>query len=116
MLIFLTVFFLSHYKKHWSNETETICLINSVLVLYIKRVKEEKALLQDPKSLLMWDAFKAQLTTKVEDTLASYGIEAVMVPKNMTQLLHRSHHKWQLKFYLTRIYFYFFFIKAFTNL
>ena len=87
MLIFLTVFFLSHYKKHWSNETETVRLINSVLVSYIKRVEEEKALPRDPKSLLKWDAFKAQSTKKVEDTLVSYNIEAVMVPNNMTHLL-----------------------------
>ena len=50
-------------------------------------MKEEKALPQDHKGLLIWDAFKAQSTTKVEDTLASYSIETVMVPKNMTHLL-----------------------------
>ena len=50
-------------------------------------MKEEKALLRDQKSLLIWYAFKAQSTTKVEDTLASYGVEPVMVPKNMTYLL-----------------------------
>ena len=50
-------------------------------------MKEEKALPQDQKSLLIWYAFKVQSTTKVEDTLASYGIEKFMVPKNMTHLL-----------------------------
>ena len=50
-------------------------------------MKEEKALLRDQKCLLIWYAFKAQSTTKVEDTLASYGVEPVMVPKNMTYLL-----------------------------
>ena len=50
-------------------------------------MKEEKALPRDKKSLLIWDLFKAQYTTKVEDTLAGYGIETVMVPKNMTHLL-----------------------------
>ena len=37
-------FSLSHNEKHWSKETETLCLINDVLVPYIKRVKEEKVL------------------------------------------------------------------------
>ena len=50
-------------------------------------MKEEKALLQSQKSLLVWDAFKAQSTPMVMDTLSSYGIESVMVPKNMTHLL-----------------------------
>ena len=94
MLIFLTVFLwflkwfsLSHNKKHWSNETETIRLINDVLVPYIKRVKEERTFPRYQKSLLIWDAFKAQSITNIEDTLASYGIETVMVSKNRTHLL-----------------------------
>ena len=58
-----------------------------VLVPCTKSVKEEKALPRDQKSLLIWDAFKAQPTTKIEDTLASYDIEAVMVQKKMTHLL-----------------------------
>ena len=62
-------------------------LINDVLFLYIKRVKEEKDLPQDQKNLLTWNAFKTQSTTKVEDILASYGTETVMVPKKMSYLL-----------------------------
>ena len=80
ILVFLTVFSLSHKKNPWSNETETICFINDVLVPYIKRVKEEETFPRDQKIVLIWDAFKAQSTTKVEGTLASYGIETVLVP------------------------------------
>ena len=79
-------FSLSHNEKHWNNEAETICLINDVLVQYIKERKKRK-LCRDQKSLLIWDAFKAKSTAKVEDTLASYGIKTVMVPKNRTHLL-----------------------------
>ena len=80
-------FCLAFNYKHWSNETEIIRLIEELLVLYIEKVKEEKALPQSQKSLLVWDAFKAQSTSKVMDTLSSYGIESVMVPKNVTHLL-----------------------------
>ena len=80
-------FCLAFNLKHWSNETETICLIKDLLVPYIGKVKEEKALPQSQKSLLVWDAFKTQSTPKVVDTLSSYGIESAMVPKNMTHLL-----------------------------
>ena len=41
----------------------------------------------DQKSLLIWDVFKAQSTTKVQDPFAGYGIETVMVPKNLACLL-----------------------------
>ena len=78
---------LAFNQKNWSNETETTCLIEDLLVPYIKKVKEEKALSQPKKSLLIWDAFKAQSTSKVMDTLLSDGIESVMVPRSMTHLL-----------------------------
>ena len=77
-------FCLVYNQKHWSNETEKIRLIEDVLVPYIEEVKEEKFLPPSQKSLLLWDAFKAQSTPKVMDILSSYGIESVMVPRNMT--------------------------------
>ena len=64
-----------------------IRLINDVLLLYIEKVKAEKAFPEAQKSLLVWDAFKGQSTPEVMDTLSSFGIETVMVPKNMTHLL-----------------------------
>ena len=54
---------------------------------YIKKFKEEKGLPNDPKSLPMWDAFKAQSMANVSDVLSKHEIESVMVPKNMTHLL-----------------------------
>ena len=39
------------------------------------------------KSLLLWDAFKAQSTNPVIEKLDELNIECVMVPKNMTHLL-----------------------------
>ena len=86
-LTFPDGFCLAFNQKHWSNESKTICLIEDFLVLYIKKVKEKKAFSQSQKSLSVWNAFKAQSTPKVMDTLSSYVIESVMVPKNMTHLL-----------------------------
>ena len=80
-------FCLAYNEKHWSNETETLRLIEDVLMPYITQIKEQKSLPQSQKTLLLWDAFKAQSTQKVKDTLSSYNIESVMVPKNMTHLL-----------------------------
>ena len=50
-------------------------------------MKEEKDLPQSQKSLLVWDTCKTQSTPKEMNTLPSYGIEPVMVPKNITHLL-----------------------------
>ena len=50
-------------------------------------VKQEKTLPQYQKSLVVWDAFNAQSSPKLMDTLSSYSIEAAMVLKNMTHLL-----------------------------
>ena len=50
-------FCLAFNEKRWSNETETIRLIEEVLVPYIEKVKEEKALPKSQKSLLLWDPF-----------------------------------------------------------
>ena len=76
-------------QEHWSNKTATIRF--DLLVYYIKKLKEEKDIPQSQKSLLAWDVFKVQSTPKVMVALSSYGIEYVMVPKNMTHLLQPLH-------------------------
>lgn len=73
-------------KKYWSYKIETIWSIN-VLVPYIEKKKNEKALLEAQTCLLVWDTFKVQLTAKVMDRLSKVDIELVMVPKNMVHLL-----------------------------
>ena len=80
-------FCLAFNQKHWNNETRTIPVTEDLLVLYIEEVNEEKALPQSQKSLLAWDAFKAESFPQVMETLSSYGIKSVMVPKSMTHLL-----------------------------
>ena len=66
---------------------ETVRLIEQVLVLYIKKFKEEKGLPNDQKSFLIRDAFKAQSIVNVPDVLLKHGTKSVMVPKNMIHLL-----------------------------
>ena len=88
-------FCLSYNPKHWSNESEISKLIDEVLVPHIEKVKKEKSLPDSQKSLLLWDAFKAQSTQKVKDALSANKIESVMVPKNMTHFTAatRFNHK-----------------------
>ena len=80
-------FALSFNEKHWNNEKETLSLIKEILCPYIGSVKEKMSLDKSQKSLLLWDAFKAQSTGTVLETLEELNIVRVMVPKNMTHLL-----------------------------
>ena len=80
-------FALTYYEKHWSNEKETLNFIQDILCPYIKDVKERLGLDVSQKSLLLWDACKAQSTNSVIEKLDELNIECVMAPKNMTHLL-----------------------------
>ena len=80
-------FCLSYNEKHWSNEAETMALINKIIYPYATKVKEELGLPETKKALLVWDAFKAQSTDKVLSQLERLKINVVAVPKNMTHLL-----------------------------
>ena len=80
-------FCLSYNPKHWSNEYETINLLESVVDPYFCQVREELGLQNDQKALIIWDTFKAQSTDKVTKELERLNIVQVMVPKNMIYLL-----------------------------
>ena len=60
---------------------KTLNLIQNILCPYIKDVKERLGLDISQKSLLVWDAFKAQSTNLVVEKLDELNIECVMVPK-----------------------------------
>ncbi|PFX11655.1 hypothetical protein AWC38_SpisGene24528 [Stylophora pistillata] len=49
-------FCLSCNEKHWSNEKETLRLINDVLHPYIQRTKAKLSLDENPRTVLIWDA------------------------------------------------------------
>ena len=80
-------FCLSHNPKHWSNEVETINLLESAVDPYFCQVREELGLQNDQKAPILWDAFKAQSTDKVAKELERVNIVHVMVPKDLTHLL-----------------------------
>ena len=80
-------FCLSYNESHWSNEAETIRLLQEVIKPYAQKIKKELNLPVDAKVLLVWDEFKAQSSEAVKETLADLDIVTVMVPKDMTHLL-----------------------------
>ena len=80
-------FLFSHNEKHWSNEVETLSLIDMIIAPYIENVKKELQVPNNQESLLIWDAFKGQSTPRVHERLAELGVVVVMVPKKMRHLL-----------------------------
>ena len=77
-------FCVSHNAKHWSNEEETIKLIDTVIVPYIVRKRSQLNLPKTQKALVIWDVFKGQITEKILHKLKSLDCEFVAVPPNMT--------------------------------
>ena len=63
-------FLFSYNDNHWSNEKESIRVIDCILASYIEYVKTDLKLQKDQKCLLIWDAFTGQNTPKVQARLA----------------------------------------------
>ena len=80
-------FLFSYNEKHWSNEVETLSLIDMIIAPYIENVKKELQAPNDQESFLIWDAFKGQSTPRVHERLAELGVVVVTVPKKMRRLL-----------------------------
>ena len=75
---------LSQNPKHWSNQQETLKLIDEVINPYLVRKRAELKLTETQKALIVWDVFKGQMTETVKQKLSSHNIELVPVPANMT--------------------------------
>lgn len=73
-------FCVTQNPKHWSNEVETIKLIQEVINPYVIQKRKELKLPPDQKALLIWDVFRGQMTSKVMALLDS---ECSYVPANM---------------------------------
>ena len=77
-------FAVTQNPKHYSNELETLNLIEKIIQPYVAMKRKELNLLPTQKALLIWDVFKGQKTKKVLSKLTSKNIEVVNVPANMT--------------------------------
>ena len=80
-------FCLSYNEKHWSNEAETLALINKIIHPYVAKVKEDLELPESQKAVVVWGAFTTQNTEKVKRELQKLNIKVVGVPRNMAHLL-----------------------------
>ena len=77
-------FCISQNPKHWSNENETLKLIDKIINPYAIQKRQQLQLPETQKVLLIWDVFKGQMTEQVKQKLKSLNVELVAVPSNMT--------------------------------
>ena len=77
-------FSITQNPKHWSNEVETLKLIDEIIVPYVVKTRADLKLAKDQKALLIWDVFRGQMTDEVKRKLCSLHIEYVYVPANRT--------------------------------
>ena len=70
---------------HYSNATESIKLIEEIIVPYLKEERKKLGLEISHKGLLIMDVFTGQMTTDVLDVITKNNICVVNVPANMTK-------------------------------
>lgn len=64
-------FCISQNPQHWSNEQETLKLIDEIVNPYVVKKRSELNLNEAQKALMVWDTFKGQKTEAVERKLKS---------------------------------------------
>lgn len=69
---FPTGFCISQNPKHWSNEDETLKLIDKIIHPYLVKKHAEMNLAEDQKMLVVWDVFRRQMTEKSERQACCY--------------------------------------------
>ena len=80
-------FLFSYNEKHWSNNKETLQLIDGILLPYIEKTKKELNLPNDQQPLLIQDVFTGQNTDAAKNRLSGLNILTVNVPKDLTYFL-----------------------------
>ena len=83
---FPSSFSLSVNKKHYSNEAESIKLLEEVVIPYIIKERESLSLSSSHPALLIMDVFKGQMTDNVLKILEESNIITITVPANLTYL------------------------------
>ena len=78
-------FSLSANETHYSNEKESLKLLEEIILPYVRK-EREKLGIDNQKVLLIFDVFRGQTTDKVLKVLEDNDILVTKVPANMTHL------------------------------
>ena len=78
-------FSLSFNPKHYSNTSESLKILNEIIIPYVKKIRSSGYILNDQYSLVIMDIFTGQKTSEVLDLLNANKILVTNVPPNMTK-------------------------------
>ena len=78
-------FSLSVNPKHYSNTTESLKLLNEIIIPYVKKIRSSEDIPNDQYYLVIMDVFTGQKTSEVLDLLNANKILVTNVPLNMTK-------------------------------
>ena len=79
-------FSLSANPKHYSNEQESIKVLEEIIIPYVKKERERLGMEKDQAALLIMDVLKGQMTSPVLKFLSNNNILLQSVPANFTYL------------------------------
>ena len=79
-------FSLSANPKHYSNEQESIKVLEEIIIPYVKKERERLGMEKDQAALLIMDVFKGQMTSPVLKVLSNNNILLQYVAANFTYL------------------------------
>jgi len=79
-------FSLSANEKHYSNTTESLKLLDEIIIPYVNSERERHKLDRNHHALLLLDVFRGQMTEPVLQKLKENNILMIRVPENMTHL------------------------------
>ena len=72
--------------KHYSNEEESIKMMEHIIIPYVKEERKSLNLSDEHPALLIMDVFKGQMTDAVKEILKKNNIILQKVPANLTYL------------------------------
>ena len=82
---FRVSFHITHSSSHWSNEAIVIYYLKKLIFLRFEKRKGLK-LEKNAKTLLIFDVFKGQTTSVVNELLQKNDVVVIYVPKNNTNV------------------------------
>ena len=77
---------ITHSQNNWSDEDIVMVYLKKIIFPYIKSKHQTLKLPENAKALLIFDVFKGQTTSAVNDLLKKNDIIAIHVPNNHTNL------------------------------
>ena len=73
-------FLVSSNKKHYSNEKESLKMLEHIIIPYVKKQRQNLSLDPQYPALLIMDVFKGSMTEQVKDLLNEKNIKLQKVP------------------------------------